>query len=113
VCFFSAEFLFLTHSIDYLLYSILTNILGKSHGGPNDEQRMVGDLGNITVDETGTASIHIVIDKVSLYGPHSIIGRSIVIYAGADDMGRGGQEHSLSTGNTGPRIAAGIIGLAL
>ena len=98
---------------------ICSNILyvrthkGKSHGAPHDEQRMVGDLGNITVDESGSAAIHIVDTQIQLIGPHSIIGRSIVIYAGADDMGRGGHENSLTTGNTGPRIAAGIIGLAL
>jgi hypothetical protein len=28
-------------------------------------------------------------------------------------MGRGGHENSLVTGNTGPRVAAGVIGLAL
>jgi superoxide dismutase, Cu-Zn family len=74
---------------------------------------MVGDLGNITVDENGTSVINIVDTKLQLIGPHSIVGRSIVLYAGADDMGRGGHENSLSTGNTGPRIAAGIIGLSL
>ena len=90
-----------------------TNNKGKSHGAPQDEQRMVGDLGNITVDENGTCVINIIDSKIQLLGHHSIIGRSIMIYAGADDMGRGGHENSLSTGNTGPRIAAGVIGLSL
>jgi superoxide dismutase, Cu-Zn family len=74
---------------------------------------MVGDLGNITVDESGSCSVNIVDSKIQLLGPHSVIGRSIVIYAGADDMGRGGHENSLTTGSTGPRIAAGIIGISL
>lgn len=74
---------------------------------------MVGDLGNITVDDSGVAQVLITDSKIQLLGPHSIVGRSIVIYAGADDMGRGGQENSLTTGNTGPRIAAGVIGLSL
>jgi superoxide dismutase, Cu-Zn family len=74
---------------------------------------MVGDLGNITVDESGVAVVLINESKIQLLGPHSIVGRSIVIYAGADDMGRGGHENSLTTGNTGPRIAAGVIGLSL
>jgi superoxide dismutase, Cu-Zn family len=99
----------------FLFYraEIEINHTGKSHGGPQDEQRMLGDLGNITVDESGVAVINITDPKVQLLGPHSVIGRSIVIYAGADDMGRGGHENSLMTGNTGPRIAAGIIGLSL
>jgi superoxide dismutase, Cu-Zn family len=71
---------------------------------------MVGDLGNIVADESGTAMVDITDRHVQLLGPHSVLGR---ITAGADDMGRGGHENSLVTGNTGPRVAAGIIGLAL
>jgi superoxide dismutase, Cu-Zn family len=74
---------------------------------------MVGDLGNIVADESGTAMVDITDRHVQLLGPHSVLGRSLVITAGADDMGRGGHENSLVTGNTGPRVAAGIIGLAL
>lgn len=88
-------------------------ILGKTHGAVHDEQRMVGDLGNITADENGTAQVNLSDHMIQLVGPHSIIGRSVVIYAGEDDQGRGGHEHSLSTGNSGPRIAAGVIGLSV
>jgi Cu-Zn family superoxide dismutase len=49
---------------------------------------------------------------VKLIGPHSIIGRSIVIKSGEDDLGRGGHEYSLSTGNSGQRIAGGVVGIA-
>jgi len=73
---------------------------------------MVGDLGNISVDENGVAEVEIVDKQIQLLGAHSIIGRSIVVYAGEDDQGRGGHENSLTTGNPGPRIAAGVIGLA-
>jgi Cu-Zn family superoxide dismutase len=87
---------------------------GKTHGAPTDEQRMVGDLGNIVVDENGSCAVDIVITdgRISLTGPHSIVGRSLVIAAGEDDRGRGGHESSLKTGNAGPSIAAGVIGLA-
>jgi superoxide dismutase, Cu-Zn family len=74
---------------------------------------MVGDLGNILADENGRASVHITDSLVKLVGPHSVIGRSIVIHVGEDDQGRGGHENSLTTGNPGPRMAAGVIGLAL
>ena len=74
---------------------------------------MVGDLGNILVDEAGNCAVDIKDNKlVQLLGPHSVLGRSIVIYAGEDDLGRGGHENSGTTGNAGPRIAAGVIGLA-
>ena len=73
---------------------------------------MVGDLGNIVVNETGSSQVDLTDNFITLVGPHSIIGRSIVIFAGEDDQGRGGHENSLQTGNAGPRIAAGVIGLA-
>jgi superoxide dismutase, Cu-Zn family len=87
------------------------NPFGKTHGAPNDDNRMMGDLGNITVDATGRAKVDIVDRIIRLVGPHSIIGRSIVIYSGEDDMGRGGYENSLTTGNAGPRVAAGVVGI--
>jgi Cu-Zn family superoxide dismutase len=73
---------------------------------------MVGDIGNVTADEAGMATFKIEDKLVKIFGPHSVIGRSMVICAGADDQGRGGQENSLTTGNTGPRVAFGVIGLA-
>mmetsp|Transcript_6735 Transcript_6735/g.8725 ORF Transcript_6735/g.8725 Transcript_6735/m.8725 type:complete len:157 (-) Transcript_6735:230-700(-) len=88
------------------------NPFDKTHGGPNDELRMVGDLGNITLDESGSCHVDIKTSGITLLGPHSIIGRSMVIFSGEDDMGRGGHENSLLTGNAGPRMAAGVIGLA-
>ena len=74
---------------------------------------MAGDLGNIVADETGTAAVDLTDSVVQLLGPHSVIGRSIVVYAGEDDRGRGGHENSQQTGNPGPRIAAGVIGICL
>lgn len=64
------------------------NPFGKSHGAPEDEERMVGDLGNIEADEEGNAQVNIEDRIVKLIGPHSIIGRSIVIKQGEDDLGR-------------------------
>ncbi|CAN0484180.1 unnamed protein product, partial [Discosporangium mesarthrocarpum] len=39
-------------------------------------------------DETGICKVHIEDRMVRLIGPHSIIGRAIVIKAGEDDLGR-------------------------
>ena len=88
------------------------NPFGRNHGAPDDEERMVGDLGNIDVDEDGLAHINIEDRQVKLIGPHSVIGRSIIVKSDMDDLGRGGHEFSLSTGNSGTRIAAGVIGIA-
>jgi len=74
---------------------------------------MVGDLGNIEADENGNSTVNLTSMDVQLIGPHSVLGRSIVVYAGQDDQGRGGHENSGTTGNAGPRVGAGVIGLSV
>ena len=86
---------------------------GKNHGAPTDEERKIGSLGNIVVAEDEKCTVALEDGIVQLIGPHSVIGRSMVIYASEDDCGRGGHELSLSTGNAGARVAAGVIGLAV
>ena len=87
------------------------NPFGKTHGGPADEERHVGDLGNVTADDNGSAKIDISDKLITLMGPNSIIGRTMVIHEGVDDLGRGGHEQSKTTGNAGGRLACGVIGI--
>ncbi|TXG65789.1 hypothetical protein EZV62_007064 [Acer yangbiense] len=61
--------------------------------------------------DSGTVSFTIVDKQIPLTGPHSIVGRAVVVHADPDDLGKGGHELSKSTGNAGGRIACGIIGL--
>jgi Cu-Zn family superoxide dismutase len=89
------------------------NPFGKTHGAPEDEERMAGDLGNVFVEENGKCQVSIQDKVVKLIGPHSVIGRSVVLYQSEDDRGRGGHDNSLTTGNAGPRVAAGVIGISL
>mmetsp|Transcript_28244 Transcript_28244/g.43450 ORF Transcript_28244/g.43450 Transcript_28244/m.43450 type:complete len:158 (-) Transcript_28244:25-498(-) len=88
------------------------NPFGKNHGKPEDVECMAGDLGNILAAEEEVCNVQISSKNAKLLGPHSVIGRSIVVYAEEDDCGRGGHDLSLVTGNSGPRLAAGVIGLA-
>jgi len=46
---------------------------------------------------------------ISLDGPLSIMGRSIVIHRDEDDLGTGGNPGSMTTGNAGPRLGCGVI----
>ncbi len=71
----------------------------------------VGDLGNIEADENGVASVKIKADRVDLLGDRSVVGRGIVVHADEDDLGKGGDEESLKTGNAGDRLACGVITL--
>ena len=71
----------------------------------------MGDLGNITADDAGVAEFTIVAPRVDLVGNRSIVGRSVVVHAGVDDLGRGGDAESLKTGNAGDRLACGVIAI--
>ncbi len=75
----------------------------KNHGCPDDAERHVGDLGNLSADHTGHAHYERIDKVISLNGPQSIIGKSIIVHDQADDC------KTQPTGNSGKRIACGVI----
>lgn len=86
---------------------------GNTHGARDHEVRHVGDLGNIEFegDGSGIAEIDFVDNVISLKGDHNIVGRTLVLHAEEDDLGLGGHEDSLTTGNAGARLACAVIGI--
>ncbi|KAM6959949.1 copper chaperone for superoxide dismutase [Tautogolabrus adspersus] len=82
------------------------NPFGKQHGGPGDNERHVGDLGNIEAGPDGRASFRLEESQLKVW---DIIGRSLVVDAGEDDLGRSAHPLSRQTGNSGERLACGII----
>nr|KAF6437172.1 copper chaperone for superoxide dismutase [Molossus molossus] len=79
---------------------------GTSHGGPQDSERHRGDLGNVHADASGRATFRIEDEQLKVW---DVIGRSLVIDEGEDDLGRGSHPLSRITGNSGKRLACGII----
>ena len=67
-------------------------------------------MGNIESDGK-VAKLDYVDKLIELNGPNSIIGRSVVIHSGTDDLGTGGFEDSKTTGHAGGRLGCGVIGL--
>jgi superoxide dismutase, Cu-Zn family len=80
---------------------------GKKHGLENPEGHHAGDHSNITVGADGKVSLRTETkDLTWADGPHSIFsngGLSIVIHAKPDD------QKTDPTGNSGDRIACGVI----
>ncbi|UCF40674.1 MAG: superoxide dismutase family protein [Gemmatimonadota bacterium] len=76
------------------------------HGAPDDQSRHVGDLGNLTADDAGLARYERTDARIALGGHHSIVGRAVIVHAGADDL------VSQPTGSAGARAACGVIGIA-
>jgi Cu-Zn family superoxide dismutase len=77
-----------------------------SHGGEpgTSGQRHTGDLGNIR-GPTFRRSYFLSGVRCS-----DLWGRSLIVHADEDDLGRGGHEDSATTGNSGARIACVLIG---
>ncbi|WOL05408.1 superoxide dismutase [Canna indica] len=85
----------------------------KTHGAPEDDVRHAGDLGNIVANADGVADATIVDNQIPLSGPNSVVGRAFVVHELEDDLGKGGHELSLTTGNAGGRLACGVVGLTV
>ncbi|RPA74399.1 Cu,Zn superoxide dismutase [Ascobolus immersus RN42] len=109
-----------------------------THGDPDSDDRHVGDLGNVSTDASGNAVGSREDKFIKLIGPKSVVGRTIVIHGGVDDLGKltedvakqqasaqfAGDEAKVSarvqellaetkkTGNAGARNACGVIGIA-
>lgn len=83
------------------------NPLAKEHGLQNSRGPHAGDAPNIVVPADGVAKLTFTTDRVSLTaGAASLFdadGSSIVVHGGADD------QMSQPAGNSGPRIACGVI----
>ena len=80
------------------------NPTGKPHGNPASSERHAGDLPALKADAHGHAKLDTMVDGITLApGPTGIIGRGLIIHADPDDY------QTQPTGNSGARIACGVI----
>ena len=88
------------------------NPCNTTHSSKNatETSRHVGDYGNVMSDNDGKLVVAFTDSVSQLYGSRGILGRTIVLHALADDLGQGGNSTSLANGNSGTRIACGVIG---
>jgi Cu-Zn family superoxide dismutase len=86
------------------------NPFNKTHGGPESDERHMGDLGNIITKDENSILYSFTNDKISLFGEYSIEGRTCVVHALQDDLGvKKNDPGSITTGNSGARLACGIL----
>lgn len=79
------------------------NPLGKPHAHGTSE-RHAGDLPSIRADASGNARYQAEMDVISVTaGPTSVLGKGLIVHRDADDY------KTQPTGNSGPRIACGVI----
>jgi Cu-Zn family superoxide dismutase len=80
------------------------NPLGKPHGSPTSAEHHAGDLPALKADKSGTAKLDTTLSGITVGpGPTSIVGRGLIVHADPDDY------KAQPTGNSGARIACGVI----
>lgn len=86
------------------------NPYNTTHGSAISPVRHDGDLGNVPVNADGSIQYVYQVAGLELFGPFSIIGRSVVLHEKEDDFGVLDTQASKTTGSSGSRIACGVIG---
>lgn len=83
------------------------NPTGVAHGKWGEGEFHLGDIGNIMVGEDGTGSISLTTDlwEIGTGSDVDVVGKSIIVHAGADDF------TSQPSGAAGSRIGCGVIEL--
>jgi Cu-Zn family superoxide dismutase len=79
----------------------------QAHGNPDSPHHHFGDLPMLTADASGHAKLSVELDSITLQeGTGNVVGRSVIVHQKADDY------QTQPTGNSGGRIACGVIAAA-
>lgn len=78
---------------------------GHAHGRSGQGPHHAGDVPNLKADANGVARVNAEVSGLSISGtaPDGIIGRGLVVHRDPDDY------RSQPAGNSGPRVACGVI----
>ena len=77
---------------------------GKPHGNPASGEHHAGDLPALQADQRGHVALEADLSGITVApGPNGIVGRGLIIHADPDDY------TTQPTGNSGARIACGVI----
>lgn len=80
------------------------NPFAKPHGSHASAERHAGDLPPLKADKSGRAKVEADLDLITVSpGPGSVVGRGLIVHADPDDF------KTQPTGNSGARIACGVI----
>lgn len=83
------------------------NPSAQAHGNPDGPHHHFGDLPQLTADASGRAKLSVELDSITLNaGSGNIVGRGVIVHAKADDY------QTQPTGNSGGRVACGVIAAA-
>lgn len=77
---------------------------GKAHGAHEHKEHHAGDLPSLQADATGTARFSFESTTISVgSGRADVLGRGLIVHRDPDDY------TTQPTGNSGPRLACGVI----
>jgi Cu-Zn family superoxide dismutase len=80
------------------------NPLGKPHAHPTSADRHAGDMPMLEADAAGNATLTATLDVITIGGGAAdIVGRGVIVHKDPDDW------KTQPTGNSGARVACGVI----
>ena len=79
------------------------NPTGKPHGDPSAADHHAGDMPMLVADASGNARLEIDVDPATVGGANDVVGKGVIVHKDPDDF------KTQPTGNSGARVACGVI----